>query len=168
MPRRRRRSRKLKPKELLALGSLMLGMWTFGFCMMFGYLAFLDPLKLRAVLQYVFRTSFGPDDVVVVPPATTRPVPAGAGTLEHVVLLDHSEESAGKTAAELERLGRKAMLKPINITVQYLAAGKSRTSYAKGRITKLGRRSANITVEAWQDDPNRPIATAVMNVLMAD
>lgn len=27
MPRRRRRSRKLKPKELLALGSLMLGMW---------------------------------------------------------------------------------------------------------------------------------------------
>ncbi len=87
---------------------LMLGMWTFGFCMMFGYLAFLDPLKLRAVLQYVFRTSFGPDDVVVVPPATTRPVPAGAGTLEHVVLLDHSEESAGKTAAELERLGAGA------------------------------------------------------------
>ena len=60
------------------------------------------------------------------------------------------------------------MLKPINITVQYLAAGKSRTSYARGRITKLGRRSANITVEAWQDDPARPIATAVMNVLMAE
>ena len=79
-------------------------------------------------------------------------------------------ETAGYAVlrAELERLGRKAVLKPINITVQYLAAGKSRTSYAKGRITKLGRRSANITVEAWQGDPNRPIATAVMNVLMAD
>ena len=60
------------------------------------------------------------------------------------------------------------MLKPINITVQYLSAGKSRESFARGRITKLGRRSANITVEAWQDDPARPIATAVMNVLMAD
>ena len=78
-------------------------------------------------------------------------------------------ETAGYAAlrSELHRLGRKAVLKPINITVQYLAAGKSRTSYAKGRITKLGRRSANITVEAWQDDRSRPIATAVMNVLMA-
>lgn len=74
----------------------------------------------------------------------------------------------GVLRAELERLGRKAMLKPINVTIQYLSAGKSRTSFAKGRITKLGRRSANITVEAWQDDPARPIATAVMNVLMAD
>ena len=73
----------------------------------------------------------------------------------------------GVLRAELEKCGRAAVLKPINITVQYLSAGKSRTSYAKGRITKLGRRSANITVEAWQDDPARPIATAVMNVLMA-
>ena len=79
-------------------------------------------------------------------------------------------ETAGDAAlrAELARLERSAILKPINITVQYLAAGKSQTSYAVGRITKLGRRSANLTVEAWQGDRERPIATAVMNVLMAD
>ena len=79
-------------------------------------------------------------------------------------------ETAGYAAlrAELAKLERAAVLKPINITVQYLAAGKSQTSYARGRITKLGRRSANLTVEAWQDDPARPIATAVMNVLMAE
>lgn len=78
-------------------------------------------------------------------------------------------ETAGYAAlrAELARIERVAVLKPINITVQYLAAGKSQTSFAKGRITKLGRRSANLTVEAWQDDRSRPIATAVMNVLMA-
>ena len=78
-------------------------------------------------------------------------------------------ETAGYAAlrAELVRIERVAILKPINITVQYLAAGKSQTSFAKGRITKLGRRSANLTVEAWQDDRSRPIATAVMNVLMA-
>ena len=78
-------------------------------------------------------------------------------------------ETAGYAAlrADLGRQGREAMLKPINITVQYLAAGKSRTSYALGRVTKLGRRSANITVEAWQDDRTRPVATAVMNVLVA-
>jgi uncharacterized protein (TIGR00369 family) len=79
-------------------------------------------------------------------------------------------ETAGYAAlrAELARQDRVALLKPINITVQYLAAGKSRASFALGRITKLGRRSANITVEAWQDDRSRPIATAVMNVLMAE
>lgn len=79
-------------------------------------------------------------------------------------------ETAGYAAlrAELAKLERAAVLKPINITVQYLAAGKSQKSYARGRITKLGRRSANLTVEAWQDDPARPIATAVMNVLMAE
>lgn len=79
-------------------------------------------------------------------------------------------ETAGYAAlrAELDRRGRQTLLKPINITVQYLSAGKSRTSYAKGRVTKLGRRSANLTVEAWQDDRSRPIATAVMNVLMAE
>lgn len=79
-------------------------------------------------------------------------------------------ETAGYAAlrAELAGRGREAVLKPINITVQYLAAGKAQASYAKGRVTKLGRRSANLTVEAWQDDRTRPIATAVMNVLMGE
>ena len=79
-------------------------------------------------------------------------------------------ETAGYAAlrAMLVERERDAVLKPINITVQYLSAGKSQPSYAKGRVTKLGRRSANLTVEAWQDDRSRPIATAVMNVFMAE
>ncbi|WP_271439041.1 PaaI family thioesterase [Pontixanthobacter luteolus] len=68
---------------------------------------------------------------------------------------------------ELQQRGRTHRLKPINITVQFLSAGKRHTTYAKGRITKLGRRNANISVEAWQDDRDRPIATAIMNILMA-
>lgn len=85
----------------------------------------------------------------------------------------------GATAGLLENAGyaalrsrliieeREVQLKPINITVQYLSSGKSRPSFAKGRITRLGRRNANIAVEAWQDDRDRPIATAIMNILMA-
>lgn len=69
---------------------------------------------------------------------------------------------------ELGKSGRHPRLKPINITVQFLAAGKQQTTYAKGRITKLGRRNANISVEAWQTDRDRPIATAIMNILMAE
>ena len=79
-------------------------------------------------------------------------------------LLENAGYAALRTA--LVKAGRDPLLKPINITVQYLAAGKSRPSFAVGRITRLGRRNANVTVEAWQDDRTRPIATAVMNILM--
>ena len=79
-------------------------------------------------------------------------------------------ETAGYAAlrARLASDDRDPQLKPINITVQFLSAGKQKTTYAKGRITRLGRRNANVSVEAWQDDRDRPIATAIMNVLMAD
>ena len=79
-------------------------------------------------------------------------------------------ETAGYAAlrAELGRLGRTHRLKPINMTVQFLAAGVEKRSYAQGRITRLGRRNANIEVEAWQDDRTRPVASAVMNVMMAE
>ena len=70
--------------------------------------------------------------------------------------------------AALEQAERPARLKPINITVEFLASGKPRPTYAQGRITKLGRRTANLVVEAWQDDRNRPIATAIMNVMVRD
>lgn len=63
--------------------------------------------------------------------------------------------------------GRDAAMKPINLTVQFLASGKPRPTFAKARIVKLGRRTANLSVEAWQDDPARPIASAVMNVMVA-
>lgn len=78
-------------------------------------------------------------------------------------------ENAGYAAlrAELAREGRQQRLKPINVTVQFLSAAKSRPTYARGRVLRLGRRNANIEVEAWQTDRSRPVATAVMNVLMA-
>ncbi len=77
-------------------------------------------------------------------------------------------ENAGYAAlrAELHRRNRQARMKPIGMTVQFLSAAKSKTSYAQGRITRLGRRNANVEVEAWQDDRSRPVATAVMNILM--
>lgn len=79
-------------------------------------------------------------------------------------------ESAGYAALhrKLADEGRTPKLKPINVTVQFLSAGKMKRTYAIGRITRLGRRNANITVEAWQDDRSRPIATAVMNILMSE
>ncbi|MEE4540083.1 MAG: PaaI family thioesterase [Erythrobacter sp.] len=78
-------------------------------------------------------------------------------------------ENAGYAALRMRLAaeGRDPRLKPINITVQYLAAGRAKPTFALARITRLGRRNANVAVEAWQDERDRPIATAVMNILMA-
>ena len=79
-------------------------------------------------------------------------------------------ETAGYAAlrAALVSKGRDLLLKPINVTVQYLSTGRPQKAFARGRVVRLGRRNANLTVEAWQDDPRKPIASAVMNVLMVD
>ena len=50
--------------------------------------------------------------------------------------------------------------KTIDISVDYLRSGQPRDTYARAIIAKHGRRVANVRVEAWQDDINRPIATA--------
>lgn len=79
-------------------------------------------------------------------------------------------ENAGYAVlrAELHRQGRTVQLKPIGITVQFLTAAKCQTTFARGHINRLGRRNANIEVIAWQDDPAKPVATAVMNILMVE
>ncbi|MFW6051240.1 MAG: PaaI family thioesterase [Myxococcota bacterium] len=50
--------------------------------------------------------------------------------------------------------------KTINITVEYLRTGKPVDTYARGEITRLGRRVANVRTTAWQEDPDKPIAAA--------
>lgn len=77
-------------------------------------------------------------------------------------------ENAGYAALRqaMHDAGREARMKPIGITVQFLTAAKSKLTYAQGQVKRLGRRNANVEVVAWQDDRSRPVATAVMNILM--
>jgi len=56
--------------------------------------------------------------------------------------------------------------KIINITVEYLRSGKPVETYAEAIITKPGRRVANMRVETWQGDRNKPIAAAHANFLV--
>lgn len=58
-------------------------------------------------------------------------------------------------------------IKPINVTVDFLRGGKLIDTCAEGRITKVGRRVANVEAFAWQDDRERPVAGARMNYLLA-
>jgi uncharacterized protein (TIGR00369 family) len=50
--------------------------------------------------------------------------------------------------------------KTISITIDYLRSAKPVPTYARARVAKQGRRVANVRVEAWQDDPTRPVAAA--------
>ncbi|MGH7804565.1 MAG: PaaI family thioesterase [Candidatus Binatia bacterium] len=56
--------------------------------------------------------------------------------------------------------------KPINLTVDYLRSAGPRDLYGRATITKRGRRVANVRVEAWQEDPERPVAAAHGHFLM--
>lgn len=54
----------------------------------------------------------------------------------------------------------------ITITVDYLRSGRAVDTYARGTITRQGRRVASVHVEAWQTDRARPIATANAHLLI--
>jgi uncharacterized protein (TIGR00369 family) len=58
--------------------------------------------------------------------------------------------------ARLDHEGRRA--RTIDITVDYLRPARPVTFYADARILKLGRRAANLAVEAWQEDRASPVA----------
>jgi uncharacterized protein (TIGR00369 family) len=56
--------------------------------------------------------------------------------------------------------------KTITITVDYLRSAAAVDTYACGTITRHGRRVANVSVAAWQDDRTRPVATAIAHFLV--
>jgi acyl-coenzyme A thioesterase PaaI-like protein len=62
-----------------------------------------------------------------------------------------------KTVWESETL---VLPKIVTITIDYLRSGRPVDTFARGTIAKQGRRVVNVSVEAWQEDPGRPIARA--------
>lgn len=57
-------------------------------------------------------------------------------------------------------------IKPINVTVDFTRGGREHDTFARGTVTRLGSRVANVEASAWQDDPARPIAGARMTYLI--
>lgn len=75
-------------------------------------------------------------------------------------------ESGGAAAEALDRGEFPALPKTINLTIDYLRSGRPRDAYARAFVQKLGRRVANVRVEAWQDARDKPIAAAHGHFLM--
>ncbi|WP_138379265.1 PaaI family thioesterase [Luteithermobacter gelatinilyticus] len=58
--------------------------------------------------------------------------------------------------------------KTVDINIDYLRSGKPLDTWARAKVFRMGRRFANLHVEAWQDNPEKPIATAHLHFLIID
>jgi uncharacterized protein (TIGR00369 family) len=56
--------------------------------------------------------------------------------------------------------------KTITLTVDYLRSAKMVDTWGRAVITRLGRRVANVHVRAWQEDEDRPVASAHAHFLL--
>lgn len=79
-------------------------------------------------------------------------------------LMELAAIAALQVALTAEGGGR---IEPITLTIDFMRGGRDRPTRAAGIITRLGTRIANVRATAWQDDPDRPIAGARMNYLVA-
>lgn len=54
--------------------------------------------------------------------------------------------------------GHAHLPKTIDITIDYLRSGRPVATYARAKVTRLGRRIASVRAEAWQHERSDPIA----------
>jgi uncharacterized protein (TIGR00369 family) len=55
----------------------------------------------------------------------------------------------------------------IDVTVDYLRSAGAADLHARARITRMGRRIANVEAHAWQADPDTPVASLHGHFLVA-
>lgn len=58
------------------------------------------------------------------------------------------------------------VMKPINVTIDYMRPGGERETYATASVERLGTSIANVEATAWQEDRTEPIASAHLNFLL--
>ena len=56
----------------------------------------------------------------------------------------------------------------IDVTIEYLRPGRPITTFARADIRKVGRRIANVHVEAWQDHKAAPVASLRGHFMLSD
>ena len=58
--------------------------------------------------------------------------------------------------------------KTINFSIDYLRSARSATTHAACRLTRVGRRVAQVGAEAWQEERSRPIAVVRAHFLLSE
>lgn len=65
-----------------------------------------------------------------------------------------------------DALDAGARFKPVSITVDYMRGGRMEDAHATAAIVRQGRRIANVIATTWQDDREKPIASANLKFLI--
>lgn len=68
----------------------------------------------------------------------------------------------------LLEMGEPRVPKTIDFTIDYLRAGHFRDTFAECRVTRLGRRVANVHISAWQVRRSEPVAIARAHFLLSE
>lgn len=62
--------------------------------------------------------------------------------------------------------GQEKQPRVIDVSIEYLRSGRPLTTFARAEIKKVGRRIANVHVEAWQEQRAAPIAALRAHFLL--
>lgn len=57
--------------------------------------------------------------------------------------------------------------KTITLTIDYLRSARAIDTHCRARVIRRGRRMAVLESSAYQDDPEQPVATAIVHLLLA-
>jgi uncharacterized protein (TIGR00369 family) len=76
-------------------------------------------------------------------------------------------ETTALAQLSLAQPGRRVP-KTIDITIEYLRSAGARDTYARAILRKVGRRVANVQVEAWQESRARPVAGMTGHFLLRE
>lgn len=66
----------------------------------------------------------------------------------------------------LWNLESEVLPKVIDFSLDFLRPGRPETAYARCNVWRQGQRVVNVAVEAWQTEPDSPIATARTHLLL--
>lgn len=75
-------------------------------------------------------------------------------------------ESASIAAALLSSDASSPLPRPVTLTFDYLRPGRPILTRASARVVRRGRRVCTVHATAWQEDRDKPIATANATLLV--
>ena len=124
-----------------------------------------DPAEqLEAFLQRVpyvrflgMRAELSGDEMTAILPAAPHLVGNTFLQALHGGVIGAFLEMTALANISLSQPGRRVP-KTIDITIEYLKPARAQDTYARAVLRKVGRRVANVQVEAWQESRAQPVA----------
>jgi uncharacterized protein (TIGR00369 family) len=102
------------------------------------------------------RAELAGDEMTAILPYSPHLVGNAAIPALHGGVLGAFMEMTALIQLSIDQQGRR-LPKTIDVTVEYLRPGRAMTTFARAEVRKVGRRIANVHVEAWQEERAAPV-----------